>query len=396
LEFRSSATVSVFADLYGYYAPAVASRSGRFVLASSVTSVTATVAPGGSASFDLTSGVPSGVEAVLVSFRASGAAGTWSRDGLDLATVRDGESSLNQVVMTGRTLTVISTSGGTASVDVVGWFTGSSSTSSAEGLFVVESPRRVFDTSWAPNPLGVGVALHQGWTAELEALVTQGSAVVSNVVVTNAHGSGDVVVHPARRDRGRISVVSPGRAGRSLSGQVTTGVSARSVAVWSQGGADLAVDIVGWFTGSPLVATSGAPVNPLPVGDTFPGQIWIPDIKLRSTVRENADFVDFDPVHIPESRSPNQPGNVAIFGHRTSHGREFRNIDRLKRGSQIVLTTNGRNYTYSVTAVGVLKPDDPALWTSSSNDQTLTLVACHPPGSVRFRIVAFARLTSVT
>lgn len=396
IDLRSSVAADLFVDVHGYYSPATSATRGRYVAATSIASATSTAVTGGTASFDLSSAVPADVEAVVLTARAGGGVGTWSVAGLPVLSVRFGETAVNRVIVPGRTVDFLASAAGSISVDVLGWYTGGSAPSSSDGLFVPVATQRLYDTTGSPNPLGVGVALHAGWTAEVPFALAGAGAVLVNSLVSSAHGPGDLIVFPGRRDRGISPSLVASRSGQAVSGQLPVALSSQALSVWSAGGAEVVIDLVGWFTGTPLASTSGAPVNPLPVGDTFPGQIWIPDIKLRSTVRENADLVDFDPVHIPESRSPNQPGNVAIFGHRTSHGREFRNIDRLKRGSLIVVTTNGRNYTYSVTAVGVLKPDDPALWATSSNDQTLTLVACHPPGSVRFRIVAFARLTSVT
>jgi sortase A len=122
----------------------------------------------------------------------------------------------------------------------------------------------------------------------------------------------------------------------------------------------------------------------------------VPRIRLTTWVLDDTDLVDIDPSHLPESRTPNQPGNTALFGHRTSKGREFRNIDRIRLGDPIHLAVQGKIYTYSATNVEVLSPDDPRLYASSSNEQTITLVACHPPGSVKWRIVVFGRLQSVT
>jgi len=107
-------------------------------------------------------------------------------------------------------------------------------------------------------------------------------------------------------------------------------------------------------------------------------------------------FVDKDPSHLIESRTPNQPGNVAIFGHRTSHGKEFRNLDKLKVGSLMYLTVDGKIYTYQTTSIDIRTPSDPMLYATASNEQTISLVACHPPGSVKFRIVAHAQLVATT
>lgn len=395
VDLRSSVAADVFVDVQGYYAPAANATKGRFVPAETIASASFNVSAGGTSSFDLTSAVPADVEAVVVALRAAGGVGTWSLGGVPVLSVRMAETAVNRVIVPSRSLDLVSTGGGLVTVDVLGWYTGASASSSSDGLFVALAPQRLFDTTSSVNSLGIGVALHAGWTAELPLALAGAGSILVNVSLASTHGIGDVVVSPSRRARIPSPVAVASRAGQAVSGQTVVALSSSAVSIWSAGGTEASVDLVGYFTGTPLAATNGAPVNALPVGDTFPGELWIPAIKLRTVVRENADLVDFDPVHIPESRSPNQPGNVAIFGHRTSHGREFRNLDRLKKGSLVVLVTNGRTYTYTVTAVGVLKPDDPALWASSSNDQTLTLVACHPPGSVRFRIVAFARLTSV-
>lgn len=396
IDFRSTVATDLFVDVLGYYYPATSSASGRFVPSETPSSTTVVTKAGAAAAIDLSAAVPSDVEAVLVSARGSGAVGSWSMGGFPIVSSRLGEVGANHLIVRSPRFEVVSSGGGQLAVDVLGWYTGASGSQSTDGLFVPVSPQRIYDTSSWFNPLGSGVALHAGWTAELSLALPGAGSVLVNAFVSSTHGSGDLVVHPARRERGVAPTLVASRAGQSISGQSVVRLSSSALAVWSAGGAEVVIDMVGWFTGTPLGVTTGPPINAVPVGDSFPGQIWIPDIRMRSIVREDPIWVDFDPTHIPESRSPNQPGLVSIYGHRTSHGREFRNLHRLKKGSRVVLITNGRTYTYSVTSVEVRDPDDPALWSTSSNDQTLALVACHPPTSTKLRIVAFARLTSVT
>lgn len=112
-------------------------------------------------------------------------------------------------------------------------------------------------------------------------------------------------------------------------------------------------------------------------------------------VREGTEFVNIDPSHLVESRTPNQPGNVAIFGHRVSHGHEFQNLDKLGENSLVYLTIGSKMYTYRVTDIDIRLPTDPLLYASASNDQTLSLVACHPPHSVKYRIVVHAVLIDI-
>ena len=58
-----------------------------------------------------------------------------------------------------------------------------------------------------------------------------------------------------------------------------------------------------------------------------------------------------------------------------------------------IVGANGRTYLYAVVAIRVTAPDwnEVLAWTPS-NDRGLTIVACHPPGSVRYRIVVHAEL----
>lgn len=99
---------------------------------------------------------------------------------------------------------------------------------------------------------------------------------------------------------------------------------------------------------------------------------------------------------LPGTVVPGNNGNAVIAGHRTSHGAPMRNIDRLKIGDPIYFTTTGRNphrYEFRVTKKQVVKAD--AMWiTRPTSNPTLTIFACHPPHSVAYRYVVFARLVT--
>ena len=98
----------------------------------------------------------------------------------------------------------------------------------------------------------------------------------------------------------------------------------------------------------------------------------------------------------PGTAIPGDPGNAVIAGHRTSHGAPMRNIDRLKVGDPIFFTTSGRNsrtYEFRITKRQIVKPD--AMWiTRKSSAATLTIFACHPPHSISYRFVVFAKLVT--
>jgi LPXTG-site transpeptidase (sortase) family protein len=258
------------------------------------------------------------------------------------------------------------------------------------------------DTRTTPNPLGRGVTVHHGWSVEVGTGGVAGiplggaSAVALNVTMTNSLDEGFVTVYPAGQTRPDSSNINADRAGVTAPNHVQIRNAWRGVTLYSYGGADLIVDVFGWFIGDPEASPNSTPANVLPVAQAFPGYLSIPDIKVNTKVREHVAYVDLDPSHLVESRTPNQPGNVAIFGHRTSHGREFRNLDKMKVGTLIYLTVEGKIYTYRTTSIDIRQPTDPMLYATSSNEQTLSLVACHPPGSVKFRIVVHAEMVGIT
>ena len=85
-----------------------------------------------------------------------------------------------------------------------------------------------------------------------------------------------------------------------------------------------------------------------------------------------------------------------LFGHRVSKGGPFRTLDQLQLGNVITIVgSNRREYHYRVVAIRITTPswDDVLAW-EPSNGRGLTLVACHPPGSLRYRLVVHAELTA--
>lgn len=416
----ASVGTHMIVDVFGYYVPANTSREGRFMPAQPQrlldTRNTTRVAPDGRVTVPRPSSVPSDTEgmvfnvtAVNSGMRANGfaywtaiPAGAPLPDTSNLNIMRAGQTIANQVIVKPSAAGVdfYSYAGGDIIVDFMGYYTGPSDILSSDGLYVPLTPARLLDTRSTPNPLGRGVAVHHGWSVEVATGGVAGvpvgaaSAVALNVTMTRALDDGFVTVYPAGQARPNASNINADRSGVTAPNHVQVQNATRGVTLYSFGGADLIVDIFGWFTGRPVSSTNSAPANALPPAQYFPGQLSIPEIKVNTKVREHVAYVDKDPSHLIESRTPNQPGNVAIFGHRTSHGKEFRNLDKLKVGSLLYLTVDGKIYTYQTTSIDIRTPTDPMLYATSSNEQTISLVACHPPGSVKFRIVVHADLVA--
>ena len=417
----TSVAVHLIVDVFGYYVPAASSRAGRFIPVDPTrlldTRKTTRVAPGGRVTVSRPANAPSDTEGLVFNITAvnsgvrSNGFAYWSAtpagspepatSNLNILDV--GQTIANQVIVkpSASGVDFYSYAGGDLIVDYMGYYTGSSDGDSYIGLYVPISSTRLLDTRTSPNPLGANVAVHHGWSVEgatggVAGIPVNGaSAGALNVTMTRAHDDGYVTVYPAGAKRPDASNLNADRAGVTAPNHVQVKNGTRGVTLYSYGGADLIVDVFGWFVGFANSSTYSAPVNSLPDAQLFPGTLNIPDIKLTTKVREHVMMVDRDPSHLIESRTPSQPGNVAIFGHRTSHGREFRNLDKLKIGSFIYLTVDGKQYSYRTTAIDIRTPSDPLLYASTTNDQTLSLVACHPPGSVKFRIVVHAELFDI-
>lgn len=95
----------------------------------------------------------------------------------------------------------------------------------------------------------------------------------------------------------------------------------------------------------------------------------------------------------PYTDVPGPTGNCGISGHRTTYGAPFRRIDRLRQGDRIVLVAPYTTYTYVVERSFVVRPDQTEVF-ATTEEPSLTLTACHPPYSARYRIVVRARLVA--
>jgi len=94
--------------------------------------------------------------------------------------------------------------------------------------------------------------------------------------------------------------------------------------------------------------------------------------------------------HYPTTPLPCESGNVAIAGHRTTYGKPFGNIDRLKPGDTIELTTPIGGCVYQLAkAPYVVEPNDLSV-IDATPDRTVTLTTCHPRGSAAQRLIVQA------
>lgn len=146
-------------------------------------------------------------------------------------------------------------------VDIWGYFTGPSDVPSTEGLFIPQAPQRVWDSRHSHDPV------HPGGVVERAIAPANAAAVVANVTAIDLTGNGFLTVYGAGTSLPDVSALNY-RWRHPVAALTLSRVSSRGVAFYSYAGAHLAVDVAGWFTGTPVPATTGPPPNPWPAEDT--------------------------------------------------------------------------------------------------------------------------------
>ncbi|WP_221373233.1 class D sortase [Clostridium perfringens] len=108
------------------------------------------------------------------------------------------------------------------------------------------------------------------------------------------------------------------------------------------------------------------------------GILNIPKINLEIGIIEGVSYEDIKYVvgHFPGSPMPGEKGNFAIAGHRISYfGQAFKDIDKLEKGDKVKVTYNGKEYTYEVTDMYEVTPNETEAL-NPTKDATITIVTC--------------------
>ncbi len=123
------------------------------------------------------------------------------------------------------------------------------------------------------------------------------------------------------------------------------------------------------------------------------GTIEIPKINLTHRLFHGISLrtIDRGPSHWPGSAMPGEVGNAVFSGHRVTHSKPFRDIDRMAPGDQVFFTVNGVRSTYVMTGHEIVTPKGMHIVEPTATP-TATLFACHPPGSAKFRYVVHLAL----
>jgi sortase A len=125
-----------------------------------------------------------------------------------------------------------------------------------------------------------------------------------------------------------------------------------------------------------------------PVGD-----IRIPVIGVNQVIVEGTNTPDLrkGPGHYIGTPLPGQGGNAAIAGHRTTYGHPFYNLDAVKVGDPIVITTLQGIFVYDATKSWVVSPTDTTV-IRNVDANLITLTTCNPRFSASSRLVVQGKL----
>jgi sortase (surface protein transpeptidase) len=293
-----------------------------------------------------------------------------------------------------RAFDVFSQHGGHLIVDVVGYFTGAASVVSTDGLFVPTVPIRLIDTRLR-RPL----AEWAGSTIEFSGRTPlQGSmaAAAVNITVTEPLDVGFVTAFPAGVKRPFAANVNIDSFDQTIANHGTVRLGMRGMSLFTQSGAHLVVDVTGWYLGTP--DPSGPEAQSPDHGVTTAASITAPRLKtVQVGYGTNLDaIVDRGLAALwAGSGWLGVAEHNVFFAHRTTYGGPWRNIHLLTPGMRFdVRGANGSTYVYQVVEQAVIAPVPSQLLALAqrAGQATVTLVACHPPGSVRLRYVVTARL----
>ena len=213
---------------------------------------------------------------------------------------------------------------------------------------------------------------------------------------------GFVTAFPAGVNRPTASNLNVDTWDQTIANHAIVRVSTRGVSLFTQQGLHLIADLNGWYLGTPTNASLAPPINPL-YGPVHAQQVHVGSIGMNTYVGTGTNLDAVANLGIAATWNGTAqlaiPGNIVLFGHRTTHGAPFRFINSIPYGGLInLIGDDGHSYNYVVVRQDVTIPSFNVINNIglTSGLATVQLVACTPPGSIKFRHVTTARLISVT
>lgn len=101
------------------------------------------------------------------------------------------------------------------------------------------------------------------------------------------------------------------------------------------------------------------------------------------------------PARFETSKRPGEMGNFAVAGHRYyTYGRDFNRLDEIAVGDEIEVIVGINAYTYTVTEVFVVEPEEIWVLDDVPGMRTITLVTCTPIRVATHRLIVRGELTA--
>ncbi|MUT65857.1 class C sortase [Paenibacillus sp. NEAU-GSW1] len=125
------------------------------------------------------------------------------------------------------------------------------------------------------------------------------------------------------------------------------------------------------------------------------GTISIPSIKVKLPILEGATQknMKYGAAHMSETGKFGEIGNAAIAAHRAkTKGRLFNRLGEVKVGDKITITQKGKQFTYTVYNISIVKPTDVSVLNYNNKDKMLTLITCTPINKPTHRLIIHAKM----
>ena len=121
----------------------------------------------------------------------------------------------------------------------------------------------------------------------------------------------------------------------------------------------------------------------------------IPSIDLTVPIVDGISDANLKiaPARFETSKRPGEMGNFAVAGHRYyTYGRDFNRLGEVAVGDQIEVLVGANSYTYTVSEVFVVEPEEIWVLDDVPGMRTITLVTCTPIRVATHRLIVRGEL----
>lgn len=126
------------------------------------------------------------------------------------------------------------------------------------------------------------------------------------------------------------------------------------------------------------------------IQNNMEGVLIIDKINLRQPIIKGASAENMllSVTSFENTGTPGKIGNYAIVGHRNlTYGRNFNRLGEVEVGDEINVVTDQNNYTYVISEIFRVLPDDVGVLFGTDLEKRITLITCDPIGDPTHRLI---------